>query len=422
MTAIVVMLAGLLHAAAASAGCPVSKAEFRAILAELTARPNIPPRLMPASQAAGDRDALKACGMPRRELQFSVPQRLPDQAGLPSRFRIDHQRLPILSDAGSRSRGAVFAIAGRFAVNADAAPRAYHPLDPFGRCTGKGKDRICALDALCNAGVRIFRGKTEIKCQDRDAYSAAWKEMWGLISERKARPIPRRYWRLDRTRTTNTHYGFFHPDKSLTVIMRHNIIPHDRNLRPCVRDVAGTRFAGYFVSKTSLRGNQGADEAEGPAAADIVKDHRCNPLPYANPEVLRGVVIPVGGFAGAKVGDLAVIYRKAPGGPDRFVYAVVSDQGPNHAFGEGSIALNAALKGIAPNVNSIADLYRLDISSKDDGKERIGVLILRGTAGVLDNLSQASIDAAVAKAFQSWGGGSADKAKQRFMACMAALR
>ncbi len=427
--------AALISLAAPAAAQTVSRPQFREILTELTARPNIRPRIVapkaePAKAGAVSDDSAamaanrKACGMPRRDVIFSVPHRIEnkDDDG-PPLFKVDTERLPILADAGRPNRGAVFAVTDKFAVNADGAPRSYHPLDPFGRCSGEGSARVCAIDALCNAGTRLFDGDEEIKCSQRDAYKAAWAEMWSQISAGRATLIPRRYWRMDRTGRTSTHFGYFHPDKPMTVILRHNILARDAKLRPCVRDVSGAKYAGYFVSKTSLKGDQGTDEQEGHSAEAIVSDARCNPLPYTDPEVLPGTVIPVGGFAGARVGDLAVVYRKDENGVERFVYAVISDEGPNHKFGEGNIALNAALKGVAVKVETIKDIYALDIRSKGDRRETIAVLILRGTSRRhYASLSRRAIETATDHAFKAWGGGTLDTARNRFLACLGALQ
>jgi hypothetical protein len=283
------------------------------------------------------------------------------------------------------------------AVNLDGSPRAYHPDDIWaGNCappaagvtpaptTASAQPKACALNVLCYAGVRFFvDGSRPVRCADRDQYQQLWQEMWPLISSGRAVRVPDRYWSRDPQRASDGRYGFFHPEKPLTVLFKNTIIPQSSAGGPCVRDVAGARYQGYFVNKTSLRGSEREDEAEGRRRSAIVTDKRCSPLPYVNAETLPALVIPKGGFAGAKVGDLVVAYRKARDGAERWVYAIVGDEGPNDKFGEGSLALNAALNGHAAEKrwSSYRELVRdTHIGERGAGKEAIGVMIFRGSA------------------------------------------
>ncbi len=402
----------------------VSPKTFDEILATLKSRPSIKPKfsapvpITPSDQTAG------ICNLSSQTVTFSRAKPAAGKGGT-SDYTITTKTMPILTSEGAE--GVLFAKAGTFAVNVDGSPRAYHPGDVYGRCNTapvglqKGKT-VCAINFLCYAGVRVFEGGKEVRCGDRKNYQRAWNEMWNEIGAGRAVKIPRSYWR--RGGKFKRRYGFFHATKPVTVMFLDSIIRKDAAGKPCVRNVKGSPYYGYFVAATSLTGDEGEDESEGRDVAKIVTDKRCDPIPFVDAEKLPSIVIPVGGFAGAKVGDLVVGYRRAASGEARWVYAIVGDQGPNHKFGEGSVAFNEALKGHKRRWKNYSEIVRkLHISAREKGASKVSVLIFKDTKAKLANkLSRKSVQSTAETLFKHWGGGSIDAAKKRFQACAATLR
>jgi len=448
-TTLIGMLLAPLPAAGNGPPPTVSTEMFDQIIALNNERPDIPPELLPATTppatapavASGDaRDAARRlCGLTRREISFSVPKSIPDPALGPdrSRYEITKSLLPVLlGPEGETARASpLFVVTDVMAVNVDGSPRAYHPRDIFGtscavpagaagaKVATNGTQPACALNFLCYAGVRLYDGARPIRCSNREEYQRYWDEMWSLIETGRAMRIPEQYWARDPSRAVDRRYGFFHPEKPVTVLFKDTIIPRDTERLPCIRDVAGARYYGFFVGATSLKGRERKDEPEGQVASEIASDRRCNPIPYVNAETLPNLVIPKGGFAGAKVGDLVVAYRKARDGQERWVFAIVGDEGPNDKFGEGSMAFNAALKGISKTWSSYRELARdLHIGERGAKQETIGILLFRNTAGATaGDLSAGNVASKAEQAFRGWGAGSLDAAKRRFLACMSAL-
>ncbi|MFM1814832.1 MAG: hypothetical protein RLZ98_1527 [Pseudomonadota bacterium] len=402
----------------------VSERTFDRILAQLAATPSVPPKFAPPALIPAATEAAGKCGLMRQAVTWtkSVLDKEKTASAAAPTYALETTEGAILT-----SPDAVFATADTFAVNVDGSPRAYHPGDVYGKCdiaqTGpdKGK-KVCAINFLCYAGVRIFQGAREIKCGARDAYKKAWNDIWGEVVGGKAKEIPRSYWQRGRE-DFSSRYGFFHPKEPLTVMFKDTIIRKDAAGRPCQRDVPGTRYEGYFVAATSLTGDEGADEREGKDRAKIVSDSRCDPIPYVDAEKLANIVIPVGGFAGASVGDLVVAYRNS-GGSERWVYAVVGDQGPNHKFGEGSVAFNAAIKGTKTEWANYSEIVRnLHISPRNKDAGPVGTLIFKGTRPALaGDLSTANVEKQALEAFLKWGNGDVTRAKERFRACMTVMK
>jgi hypothetical protein len=427
----------------ASTGSPaetlsVSTEVFDQIIALLNERPDIAPVLEATSRPrpATRSPAAQRCLLEPRDVVLSVPKGTPDPALGPdrSRYEIEKVRLPVLLDRrakvpAAKGGSALLVATNVMAVNSDGSPRSYHPLDAFGTCKTSGSPAAdagapCAINLLCNAGVRVYEGARPIRCGQREDYQRAWDEMWGLIATGRAVRIPESYLARDPDRSSDRRYGFFHPERPVTVLFKDTIIPHDTNKVPCVRNVAGTRYEGFFVAATSLKGRERRDEAEGHVVSRIVKDRRCSPIPFVNAETLPNIVIPKGGFAGAKVGDLVVGYRKEPSGEERWVYGIVGDEGPNDKFGEGSMAFNAALRGIPVRPwDSYRDIARnLHIGDRASKKETVGLLILRGTGGLTrKDMSTASVERQSRRAFQAWAKGSLAAAQNRFRACLEAV-
>lgn len=406
----------------------VSQMTFARILTQMAAHQSIPPAFAAPERIETANTAAMTCGLERQPVTWSrsVLDKQASTATTPA-YAVETRKETLLTSSGTGA--VVFATADTFAVNVDGSPRAYHPADIYGRCEtpasgpDKGK-RICAINFLCYAGVRIFQGAREISCGAREDYRRAWDDIWNEIVNARAKPIPRAYWRLSGDEAFARSYGFFHPRKAATVMFKDTIIRQDASGKPCRRDVPGTKYEGYFVAATSLTGNEGAAEREGTDPARIVTDQRCNPIPYVDAETLPNIVIPVGGFAGAKVGDLVVAYRKDAAGIERWVHAIVGDEGPNHKFGEGSAAFNAAIKGAKSDWESYSDIVRnLHISPRDKGAGPVGVLIFKGTgAEPTGDFSPADVARKALEAFTTWGGNDLDKARDRFRACMQTIK
>lgn len=406
----------------------VSEQTFDSILAQLRARPNIAPEFSPPTDISDESDAARACGLASQAVTFTQP--IPDQSAAASagqpRYTLKATQGRILSSEGSS--GVVMATAKTFAVNVDGHPRAYHPADIYGRCdtttTGPAKGQtVCAINVLCYGGIRIFNGAREIPCGRHEDFKSAWNDVWAEIEGRRAKQIPRAYWQRSGNRMFDHSYGFFHATKPVTVMFRDTIIRQDNIGQPCRRDVPGTKYEGYFVSATSLTGNEGPDETEGTDANRIVTDKRCDPVPYVDAEKLPSIVIPLGGFAGAKVGDLVIGYRKDANGGERWVYAIVGDEGPNHKFGEGSIAFNAAIMGSSGPWPSYREITRdLHVATERLGGGPVGVVIFKATHARLGGLVTATnVEKHATEVFTAWGGGEIERAKDRFRACMTAL-
>ena len=286
LLAIAFMPATVPRPAAANGPPPltVSTTTFDEIIALNNERPDIPPELLAASvaQPIAQPDARAAarqlCGLERREVAFSVPKSIPDLALGPdrSRYEITKSLLPVLLGAEAEAaRGSpLFVVSDVMAVNVDGSPRAYHPRDIFGTACApatagqaasggsNGLQPACALNYLCYGGVRLYDGTRPIRCTNREEFQRYWDELWPLIETGRAVRIPQDYWARDPKRAVDRRYGYFHPEKPITVLFKDTIIPRDAEQAPCVRDVATAKYQGFFVGATSLKGRERADEPE----------------------------------------------------------------------------------------------------------------------------------------------------------------
>lgn len=178
------------------------------------------------------------------------------------------------------------------AINTDGAPNAYH-ID--GRPGG-------ALNTLCNAGRVLSSDGAYDGYQDCDRFLADVK--------------------------TAQQGGWHGP----TRIVWHGIVTRDRSRHePVVQDSGA--YAGYFVSATSLQ-NKAYKES----------DQRR----YLDSRAVPFLVLPKRsaflGEGGARLGDLAFVMDPRT---QLYTFAVVGDLGPRNKLGEASIALAAAIKGVA---------------------------------------------------------------------------
>jgi hypothetical protein len=293
----------------------------------------------------------------------------------------------VMADAAAPKH--FLAVITRVAVDADGSPRAYHPEDPegTGTCTrvlgrdGKTHPQgICALDKFSSGRTALFRGDERLT---KDNLVRDWKGIWPLIRDRKLKPVDLR----SRVPDAPDGYYFFHsrPD-NLTAFFKRTIIPQSRDGYPC-RHGPESPFAGYFVAATTLNHNV-------PARPDA-----CAPARYIDAEQIPFFVLPKGGFGGVGIGDVMVA-RMKHGGVDRTVYGIVADAGPAGKFGEGSVALNAALLGKADApVMNMKETWALDIEGP-----QVTVLVLGGTRDLLKgDYSRKNIEAVSRAEFAKWG-------------------
>lgn len=292
----------------------------------------------------------------------------------------------------------------RIEVDVDGSPRAYHPDDPDGagtckRVTGPdGKEHlqgICALDRFSSGRMAVFRGAERLSA---DNMIREWKNIWPLIRERKLKPVDLRA--MYGADAPDGYYFFHSRAHNLTAFFKRFIVPQTRDGYPCVH-AAGTPFAGYFIAATTLN-------HDAPARADA-----CAPARYIDAEQVPFFVLPKGGFGGVGIGDV-MIARTTRGGVERVVYGIVADAGPPLKFGEGSIALNAALLGKSgAGVMNMKQSWDFDIAGAP-----VTVLVLGGTRGLLKgDYSRRNIEAVARAEFGRWGG--PDPMRQ-FNACASA--
>jgi hypothetical protein len=283
----------------------------------------------------------------------------------------------------------ILAVITRVAVDADGSPRAYHPEDPEGtgtctRVTGRdGKihpQGICALDKFSSGRTALFRGDERLA---KDSLIREWKDIWPLVRDRRLKPVDLRALVPDAPQG----YYFFHwRARNLTAFFKRTIIPQSNDGYPC-RHGAESPFAGYFVAATTLNHNA-------PARSD-----GCAPARSIDAEQVPFFVLPKGGFGGVGIGDV-MIARMKRNGVERTVYGVVADAGPAGQFGEGSVALNAALLGKEAPVMSMRETWALDIEGSP-----VTVLVLGGTRGLLKgDYSRRNVEAVSRAEFARWGG------------------
>lgn len=299
----------------------------------------------------------------------------------------------------------ILSVITRVAVDADGSARAYHPEDPegAGTCTlspgrdGKPYPRgICALDKFSSGRMQLFNGDERLT---KDNLVREWKDIWPLIRDRKLKPVDLR----SLEPAAPDGYYFFHwRARNLTAFFKRFIVPQSKDGYPCLHG-AESPFAGYFVAATTLNHNA-------PARADA-----CAPARYIDAETIPFFVLPKGGFGDVRIGDVMVA-RMTKGGIDRTVFGIVADAGPPGQFGEGSVALNAALLGKADvPVMNMKETWALDIEGPP-----VTVLVLGGTRGLLKgDYSKRNIEAVARAEFARWGG--ADPMRQ-LSACTSAAK
>lgn len=155
--------------------------------------------------------------------------------------------------------------------------------------------------------------------------------------------------------------------------------------RPVIQNQDDPR-PGYFVSTTSLH-QPGGDVLRPSGQVDS------NEVPFA---VIPGSWQGVGAFAGPKLGDYGVAYRKSNG---KFASFVVADTGPASKLGEGSVALVKAL-GHDPFVTR----YGKRRAFSGIGGRDVVYVIFPGTANPLDRLNPENIEKRARELLLKMGG------------------
>jgi len=199
------------------------------------------------------------------------------------------------------------------AVNTDGAPTSYHPDDFLGKAL--------AINRIDN-GIAIRKEGGATVTEKIRAF-ADWRDSnWSQI--------PAGYsinWR--------------------------NVIAADEDGKPCVFKREPDK--GYFGSLTALKNGLSASSA-GECGRLNQLDQRLIPA-----IVLRGSKNPLKSF-GAKTGDLVVAINPSNG---NVVPAVIGDTGDGDRIGEGSVALNMALRGRTKQPKTYQDALELDTFRQD---------------------------------------------------------
>lgn len=280
----------------------------------------------------------------------------------------DAARTPVFaSTAGEK---AIF-FASDLDVNTDGAARSYHPDDPRGQ-------RL-ALNNMGNAITRIFdKEGRDITCSPRQgACFTRFMDVFEASRDAGYNPVG-------------------HPRFETT-----HIIPWQRDTTlgrdvPCT--IASGPFAGYFVSQTALLANRNAGICDQSRYLDALSVNAIV-LPRQANWRSQGVV--------TDGGDLAAVVDAETG---RVAFALVGDTGPKAAIGEGSVALAAALGGVAvPADATFADMKALK-------RERVATVIFptRDVPRLTDGqFTQADIDRLGREALAAFGG------PERLRACIA---
>lgn len=212
-------------------------------------------------------------------------------------------------------------------VNTDGVPTSYHPFDLRG--TTK------AMNTILNAAA-IYRLSDKVKISIPPAkYS----------KEERAKMTAEAYRVFEQWRDGG--YSSKHPD-GYEIRWQNVLIA--KGGKPCI--IQKGEYAGYFASATSLKNNlSNKGECE--------CDDQVNPLKVPTLVLVGGKSNVLKDF-GAKVGDLLVAYNTYN---KKLVYAIISDTGPEHNLGEGSVILNMKLLAKTQFPRTRADTYGLATSN-----------------------------------------------------------
>jgi hypothetical protein len=265
-------------------------------------------------------------------------------------FAFSH-RLEKGSATVTRLAGTALKFRSALAINTDGAPNAYHIE---GRPAG-------ALNTLCNAGRSI-----SVAYGTYEGYENCDLFLQDVEAARQ-----------------NGWHGS-------TKILWHGIVTKDATRHEPVVQASG-EYAGYFVSSTALQ-NKAFKEGD----QRRYLDSRAVPflvLPKRSAFLDEG---------GARLGDLAFVIDPET---QLYTFAVVGDVGPRRKLGEASIALAAAIKGVAIDPKTVTDRTMRKLVVPHD----VVTLVFPGSA-VAPPYGPAQIAEAGIAAIQRFGG--LDRLKQ----------
>lgn len=210
------------------------------------------------------------------------------------------------------------------AINTDGTPFSYHPFDL------RASDK--ALNYIAN-GIAVYR-KSDSMCisiprKGLDEYPNSIRprrvvNLNDITDAEKSKRIKEFYSVIEQWRDA----GYDENKVSGYWLFWKNVLVN-KNGKPCIFTKT-IEYKGYFASKTGEQNDLKNDTSE--CGCDNQLDPFAIPALVTN-EFLIGL--------GAKLGSLAAVYNIQN---KKLVYAVVGDSGPPENLGEGSIALNAALK------------------------------------------------------------------------------
>lgn len=226
-------------------------------------------------------------------------------------FQPQNKKVLLLQNNSSDAKIILFQT--KLAVNTDGAPISYHPFDLSGRKK--------AINSICNAiSVRRVSDNAKLKCS-------------------KAMPIFEQY--RDKKWVAPKGFKIFWGNVLAPTTVNKKVVP-------CVFRTG--KFKGYFGSLTSLKNKLPANK-KGECEQLNQLDQRFIPA-----LVMAGGASPLKTF-GAKQGDLVVAYNPSN---KAAAFAVIGDEGPENNLGEGSVALNMSLLGVATQPTNYKQAKELD--------------------------------------------------------------
>ncbi len=218
-------------------------------------------------------------------------------------------------------------------VNTDGSPLSYHPGDLYA-------NKKLALNNICNAVAVRKDAKGPNLCLQKGHYSEAVEA----------------FSRYQASNFTNPGGYIFKWDNVLVPTKT-----KDGRTLPCVFKTG--KFVGYYGSTTGLK--NGLTNNKGECDRDDQLDAVLVPalVKAGSPSVLDRF--------GVTLGDLLIAYDPKT---QNTVAAVIGDSGPTDNLGEGSIALNSSLSGLAEAPSDYAGVKKIGIEDR-----QIMVAIFKGT-------------------------------------------
>lgn len=226
-------------------------------------------------------------------------------------FEPQNKKVLLLQNDSSGAKIILFQT--KLAVNTDGAPISYHPFDL------KGSKK--AINSICNAiSVRRISDDVKLRCSE-------------------AIPIFEQY--RDKNWVAPKGFKIFWGNVLAPTTVNKKVVP-------CIFRTG--EFKGYFGSLTSLKNKLPAD-----------KKGECDQLDQLDQRLIPALVMAGGANPlktfGAKQGDLVIAYNPSN---KATAFAVIGDEGPENNLGEGSVALNMSLLGVAAQPANYKQAKELD--------------------------------------------------------------